>query len=45
MTDFDSTAIGYILIAGGVLVILVSLIVFLPRGVRQSWHATTGSWF
>jgi len=41
LTDFDLTAIGYILMAGGVLVILLSLIVFLPRGRRDRSTAVT----
>jgi len=37
LTDFDLTAIGYILIAGGVLVILLSLIVSC-RGATRPEH-------
>jgi hypothetical protein len=41
LTDFDLTTIGYILMGGGVLVILLSLIVFLPRGRRARSTAVT----
>ena len=41
LTDFDLTAIGYILMGGGVLVILLSLIVFQPRGRRARRTAVT----
>ena len=41
LTDFDLTTIGYILMAGGALVILLSLIVFLPRGRRARSTAVT----
>lgn len=34
VVGFDLTAIGYILMAGGVLVILLSLLVFMPRTRR-----------
>lgn len=34
VAGFDLTAIGYILMAGGVLVILLSLLVFMPRTRR-----------
>ena len=41
LTDFDLTAIGYILMGGGVLVILLSLIVFMPRSRRARSTAVT----
>ena len=34
LTDFDLTTIGYILMGGGVLVIVLSLLVFMPRTRR-----------
>jgi hypothetical protein len=41
LADFDLTAIGYILMGGGVLVILLSLIVLMPRGRRSRSTAVT----
>lgn len=41
LTDFDLTVIGYILMGGGVLVILLSLIVFMPRSRRARSTAVT----
>jgi hypothetical protein len=39
LTDFDLTTIGYILMGGGALVLLLSLIIFLPRDRRaRSTH-------
>ncbi len=34
LTDFDLTTIGYILMGGGVLVLILSLAIFLPRTRR-----------
>ena len=34
LADFDLTAIGYILMGGGLLVILLSLLIFMPRTRR-----------
>ena len=39
--DFDLTTIGYILMGGGVLVILLSLIIFMPRTRRARSTAVT----
>ena len=39
--DFDLTIIGYILMGAGVLVILLSLIVFMPRSRRARSTAVT----
>ena len=41
LTDFDLTTIGYILMGGGVLVIVLSLLVFLPRTRRARSTAVT----
>jgi Domain of unknown function (DUF6458) len=41
LTDFDLTAIGYILMGGGALVILLSLIFFMPRSRRARSTAVT----
>ena len=40
-TDFDLTTIGYILMGGGVLVILLTLLVFMPRTRRARSTAVT----
>ncbi len=39
--DFDLTTIGYILMGGGVLVILLSLLIFMPRTRRTRSTAVT----
>ncbi len=39
--NFDLTTIGYILMGGGVLVILLSLLIFLPRTRRARSSAVT----
>lgn len=41
VNDFDLTTIGYILIGGGVLVILLSLLIFMPRTRRARSTAVT----
>jgi hypothetical protein len=41
VSDFDLTTIGYILMGGGVLVILLSLLIFLPRTRRSRSTAVT----
>ena len=41
LTDFDLTTIGYILMSGGALVLLLSLIIFLPRDRRTRSTAVT----
>jgi len=41
LNDFDLTTIGYILIGGGVLVILLSLLVLMPRTRRARSTAIT----
>lgn len=41
ISDFDLTTIGYILMGGGVLVILLSLLIFLPRTRRTRSTAVT----
>ena len=41
LADFDLTVIGYILMGGGVLVIVLSLIVFMPRSRRARSTAVT----
>ena len=40
-SDFDLTTIGYILMGGGVLVVLLSLIVLMPRTRRARSTAVT----
>ncbi len=41
LNDFDLTTIGYILMGGGVLVIILSLLVFMPRTRRARSTAVT----
>ena len=41
VTGLDLTAIGYILMAGGLLVIVLSLLVFMPRSRRARSTAIT----
>jgi hypothetical protein len=41
ISNFDLTTIGYILMGGGVLVILLSLLIFLPRTRRARSSAVT----
>lgn len=41
LTDFDLTTIGYILMGGGVLAILLGLLVFAPRTRRARSTAVT----
>lgn len=41
ISDFDLTTIGYILMGGGVLVILLSLLIFMPRTRRTRSTAIT----
>jgi hypothetical protein len=41
ISHFDLTTIGYILMGGGVLVILLSLLIFLPRTRRARSSAVT----
>ena len=39
--DFDLTTIGYILMGGGVLTLLLSMLVFMPRSRRARSTAVT----
>ena len=39
--DFDLTTIGYIIMGGGVLVLLLSLLIFMPRTRRSRSTAIT----
>jgi len=41
LTDFDLTTIGYILMGGGVLVILLSMLILMPRTRRSRSTAVT----
>ncbi len=41
LNDFDLTTIGYILMGGGVLVILLTLLIFMPRTRRARSTAIT----
>lgn len=41
VSDFDLTTIGYILMGSGVLVILLSLVIFMPRTRRTRSTAVT----
>ncbi len=41
ISNFDLTTIGYILMGGGVLVILLSMLVFMPRTRRARSTAVT----
>lgn len=41
VSDFDLTTIGYIVMGGGVLVILLSLLLFMPRTRRARSTAVT----
>jgi len=41
ISDLDLTTIGYILMGGGVLVILLSLLIFMPRTRRARSSAVT----
>lgn len=41
ISDFDLTTIGYIIMGGGVLVILLSLLLFMPRARRARSTAVT----
>lgn len=41
LNNFDLTTIGFILMGGGVLVILLSLLIFMPRSRRTRSTAVT----
>jgi hypothetical protein len=41
ISDFDLTTIGFILMGGGVLVILLSMLIFMPRTRRSRSTAIT----